>query len=123
MVDIFSIFLLEHEIYCLGRFQKLSLLAHWIIFANKVIYFWNKLPNQIKNGISVQNFKVKLDDLKKNAKKKNLRVHFLESSDELTEFHLYIDIVSIVHIFGANIFSRLMWELKSGYVPGVIRNK
>ena len=34
--------------------------AEWIIFANGVIYFWNKLPNLIK----------------KKKKKKNLRGHF-----------------------------------------------
>ena len=27
-------------------------------FANRVIYFWNKLPNQMKNRYSVKNFKI-----------------------------------------------------------------
>ena len=54
MVDIFSIFLLKMEIYCQDRFKKLSLLTNWIlIFAHRTIYFWNKLPNQIKNSNSV----------------------------------------------------------------------
>ena len=30
-------------------------------FANRVIYFWNKLPNQIKNTNNVKKFKIKLD--------------------------------------------------------------
>ena len=38
----YSIFLLELEIYCQHKFQKLSLLTNWIIFAN---IFLNKLPN------------------------------------------------------------------------------
>ena len=41
MVDILSLFLLKLEIYCQDRFQKLSLLTR-----NRVICFWNKLPNQ-----------------------------------------------------------------------------
>ena len=46
MVDIFSIFLLETEIYCLDRFQKLSLLTNRI-FCD---IFWNNLPNQMRNS-------------------------------------------------------------------------
>ena len=52
-------------------------------FVNRVIYFRNKLPNQIKNSNSIQNFKINLDDFRKNSKKKNLREHFWELSDEL----------------------------------------
>ena len=38
------------EIYCQGRFQKLTLLINFFFYI-KVIYSWNKLPNQIKNSI------------------------------------------------------------------------
>ena len=41
IVDIFSIFLLELEIYSQDRFQKLNLKLDF--FANRVIYYWNKL--------------------------------------------------------------------------------
>ena len=34
------------------------------------MYFWNKLPNQIKKSNSVKNFKIKLNDLRNNSKKK-----------------------------------------------------
>ena len=36
-------------INCQDRFQKLSLLTSWI-FDNRIIYFWNKLLNKIKNN-------------------------------------------------------------------------
>ena len=52
-------------------------------FANRVIYFWNKSPNQIKNSNSVKKIKIKLDDFRKNGKKKNLRGHFGELLHEL----------------------------------------
>ena len=71
MVDSFSIFLFTLEIYCQDRFQKLNLLTNQIFFANRVIYFGNKLPNQIKNSSSVKHFKIKLDDFRNNGKKKN----------------------------------------------------
>ena len=49
MVDIFSIFLLELKINYQDRFPKLSLLTNgFFFFANRVIYFRNRLPNQIK---------------------------------------------------------------------------
>ena len=65
MVDIFSTFLLELEIYCQDRFQKLSLQTNWNFFDNIVLYFWNKLPNKIKNSYIVENFKIKLDGFRK----------------------------------------------------------
>ena len=37
--------------------------------AISVIYFWNKLPNQIKNSNTVENVKIKLDDIKKMLRK------------------------------------------------------
>ena len=66
IIDCFLIFLLKLEIYCQGRFQKISLLINWIFFsANRVIYFSNKLPDQFKNSISVENFKIRSDDSRK----------------------------------------------------------
>ena len=59
MVDIFLIFFLKLEIYCLGCFQKL--LTNRMFFVNKVIYFWNKLSNQIKNSNCVEHFKSELN--------------------------------------------------------------
>ena len=55
-----------------------------------ILVFWNKLPNQIKNS---NHFKIKLDEFRKSGKKKNLRRHFWEQSDELTEFYQFLDIV------------------------------
>ena len=69
MADIYLIFLLEMEIYCQDRFSKLSLLTN--LFLLNIIYYWNKLPNQIKT--SVKSFKNKLDYCRKYVKKKNLR--------------------------------------------------
>ena len=40
IIDIFSIFLLELEIYNQNRFQKLSLRTNWIFFTNGVIYIF-----------------------------------------------------------------------------------
>ena len=45
-------------------------------FVHRVIYFWNKLPIQIKNSKSVKIFKIESDDFRNNDKKKNLRGHF-----------------------------------------------
>ena len=39
------------EIYCHGRFQKLG----EVFFVKRVVYFWNKLPNDIKDSNSVKN--------------------------------------------------------------------
>ena len=35
-------------------------------FVNKVKYFWNKLPNQIKNSNSFKYINIELDSLRKN---------------------------------------------------------
>ena len=36
---------------CENRFKKLSqLIGFCFLFADRVIYFWNKLPNQIENS-------------------------------------------------------------------------
>ena len=40
------------------------------------VYFWNKLPNQIKNRNRIEKFKIKLNDLKNEVQKKNLKGHF-----------------------------------------------
>ena len=54
---------------------------------------------------------VNLDDFRKNGKKKNFRGDFCELSDELTEFDLYIDLVSIVYMFCAKIFFKVdVWR-------------
>ena len=42
-----------------------------------------KLPYQIKNINSVENFCIKIGWFQKNSKKKNLRGHFWELSDKL----------------------------------------
>ena len=71
IVDIFSIFFLELEIYCQGRLQKLSQQTNWIFFTYRVIHFGNKLPNQIKPAIDKKK-NLWLNQLisEKNAKKK-----------------------------------------------------
>ena len=45
------------------------------VFSLIVFYFLNKLPNQIKNWQSVENFVIKLEDFRNNKNKK-LRSHF-----------------------------------------------
>ena len=56
IVEIFSIFLLESEIFCPARFQTLSLLINWI-FPNRIIYFWKKLLNKSKICDSIKNLR------------------------------------------------------------------
>ena len=68
-VDIFEISFHKLKIFCQGRFQKLNLLNNWIFL---LIYFQNKLPNQIKNSNDVKNVKSELDDLKKKWLEKEL---------------------------------------------------
>ena len=69
MVDIFSIFILKLEIYChqISKFKSPNQLD---IFAKRRIYFWNKLPNKIKTSNGSENSKIKLNDFRKNGKKK-----------------------------------------------------
>ena len=57
--------------------------TNWIFFARRVKYFLNKLLNQIKNSNRVENLGLNWMILEKNGKKKNLRGHFWELSDEL----------------------------------------
>ena len=82
MVEIFSIDLLKLKIYSQDRFQKWNRRTNWIFFANGLIYFWNKLPHQIKNSNNLRNLKIKLDNFRNNWEKKNLSGYFLEPSDE-----------------------------------------
>ena len=94
MVNIFLIFLLKVEIYGQDRIQILSLL-----FANRILYFWNILPNRIKERNCWKHFNIKLDDFRKNGMKKNPRGQFLELLDKLTELDLYIDIVLVLILY------------------------
>ena len=75
MVDMYRIFLLEMEIYSQDRFQTLSLQTNWIFLIIEIYIFGKNWPNQIKDSNSVKN-KIKLDNLKNNGKKKNLRGYF-----------------------------------------------
>ena len=81
-----------------GQISKTKSINQLYFFANRVIYFLNKLPNQIKNGSSIKYFKIELDKFRNEGKKKKLREHF-----HLTEFDLYIDIGLIVYKFCAKI--------------------
>ena len=83
MVDIFSIFVFEMEIYCQDRFQKPSLLTNWIFFANRAIYFWYKLPNQIKNRNGVKKFNIEFGHFRKKLQEKEFKKYFCELLDEL----------------------------------------
>ena len=56
-------------------------------FAKRVIY----LPNRIKNNNDVENFMIKLNDLRNYDKKKKLRGRV----NYLTEFDLYIDMAEV----------------------------
>ena len=76
-VDIFKIFLLQMEIYNQSRFQKLSLWTN-STFLQIVIYFRNKLLNQMKNSNNVKKTNDWIEWFQKiNGKKKNLRGHIL----------------------------------------------
>ena len=52
-------------------------------FSNRVIKYWNKLPNHVKNSTSVNNFKNNLDKFRVFGKSTNLQGHFWELSDEI----------------------------------------
>ena len=52
-------------------------------FSNRVIKYWNKLPNNVKNSTSVNNFKNNLDKIRVFGKSTNLQGHFWELSDEI----------------------------------------
>ena len=59
----------------------------------------------------MEDFKIKLDDLRKNGKKNNLRRHFWELSDELLNriwsVHRYG--IKSVYVLRKDSFLRLMW--------------
>ena len=65
-------------------FSKIKSINQLYCFAKR-IDFWNKLPNQIKKSNYVKNSR--LDVLKKNGEKKNLRDHFVNF---WIEFHFYL---------------------------------
>ena len=48
------------------------------------------MSNQIKSSESEENVQIKLDDFKRNGKKKNLRGDFREQSDELPNIILSV---------------------------------
>ena len=52
-------------------------------FSNRVIYFWNKLPSNVKNSTSVNSFKNNLDKFRKYGIINNLNGHFWDLSDEI----------------------------------------
>lgn len=52
-------------------------------FSNRVIKYWNKLPNNIKSSTSVNSFKNNLDKFRVFGKSQNLQGHFWELSDEI----------------------------------------
>ena len=52
-------------------------------FSNRVISFWNKLPSNVKNSTSVNNFKNNLDKFRVDGKIKGLQGHFWDLSDEI----------------------------------------
>lgn len=52
-------------------------------FSNRVIKYWNKLPSNIRNSTSVNNFKNNLDKFRILGKNQNMQGHFWELSDEI----------------------------------------
>ena len=56
----FNVFLFELEIYCQTDFKNYFALNQLDIFANRVIYFWNTLPNLINNSNSVKKLSLNL---------------------------------------------------------------
>ena len=60
--------------------KKQTILLNSWIFKNRINYFWNKLPNQIKSSQKVENFEIKLDNFRKKEKKEVLRGNFYEQS-------------------------------------------
>ena len=52
-------------------------------FSNRVINYWNKLPTDVKNSTSVNNFKNNLDKFRVNGIQLGLRGNFWDLSDEI----------------------------------------
>ena len=74
------------------------------IFANRVIYFWNKLPNQIKNSNNVKKIMIKLDDFRKNVKIILKDIFGKYKMNYSIEFDWYIDFILIVYMFCVDSF-------------------
>ena len=87
LVDLIETFKIIKRISYYGRhfffqyFSSKTDFKNWICFVNRVIHFWNKLPNQIKISNCIENFKIELDGYTNNGKKK-IRNPFLEISNE-----------------------------------------
>ena len=73
IVDIFSVFLLYWYFFCQDRFKRLSL-TNWFFFAHTVIYFGNKLANQIQNSKNLKEFQIQLNDFRNSDKKKCVHI-------------------------------------------------
>ena len=82
-------------------------------FANRIIYFWNKLPNQMKSSNSVKKTQqIILDDFRNNIKKKYLRWHFWKLLYELLNRirFVYRYFINNLYVLCKNsFFFLLMW--------------
>ena len=56
MVEIVIIILIELEVYCQDRLQKINLFSNWLMgfLAKRIIYFLNNLPYQMETNHSVK---------------------------------------------------------------------
>lgn len=52
-------------------------------FSNRVIHYWNKLPSEVKNSTTTNNFKNNLDKFRIHGKSQNQQGHFWDLSDEI----------------------------------------
>ena len=52
-------------------------------FSERVIFFWNKLPEYVKSSVSVNSFKNNLDTFRKNGKVNNIKGQFWDLSEEI----------------------------------------
>ena len=71
MIDIFSIFLLELEIYCQDEFQNLGLLTNHISFTNRLLYFWKKTASSDQKQQQTKK-EIEFYDLLNNSEKMNI---------------------------------------------------
>ena len=84
---------LEFEICCQNKFQ---ILTNWIFFANKIIHFWNKLPNYV-NSNSVKNSRLNWVISEKMVRKRISKGIFGNNwMNYWREFHLFINIVFVL---------------------------
>ena len=56
---------------------------HTDFFSERVIFYWNKLPEYVKNSASVNNFKNNFDKFRKNGITNNIQGQFWELSNEI----------------------------------------